>query len=34
MKNTTERYILTHTDACGRSVFCFYIVEHLVMQVK
>jgi len=23
MTKTTERYILTHSDGCGPSVFCF-----------
>ena len=33
MTKTTERHILTHRDACGPSVMCFYTVEHLVVQV-
>jgi hypothetical protein len=33
MTKTTERHVLTHSDACGPSVLCFYIVQHLVVQV-
>ena len=33
MTKTTERHILTHSDACGPSVLCFYTVQHLVAHV-
>ena len=33
MTQTTERHILTHSDACGPSVSCFYTVEHLLVHV-
>ena len=27
MTKTTERHVLSHTDACGPSVLCLYKVE-------
>ena len=33
MTKTTERHILTHSEACGLSVLCFYTMEYLVVQV-
>jgi hypothetical protein len=34
MTKTKERHIVTHSDVCGPFVFCFYTVEHLIMQVS
>ena len=28
-----QDHILTHSDVCGPSVLCFFIVQHLVVQV-
>jgi hypothetical protein len=33
MMKTTERHVLTHTDACRPSILCFYKLDDLVMQV-
>ena len=33
MIKARERQILTHSDACGPSVLCFYTTEHLVCKL-